>query len=128
MALLRLPRTARLLKPRDFAGLRQNAKRLRGDAFQIEYKATDAATPRLGMAVSRRVSKLAVVRNRIRRTIRESFRLHRSAIPPCDLLVIARTQAGNQTNAILRVELDTLWRKLAALMPSPAPVTMPPGS
>jgi ribonuclease P protein component len=66
------------------------------------------------MAVSRRVSKLAVVRNRIRRQIRESFRLHRSRLPACDILVIARQAAAQQSNAQLRMELESLWSRLAA--------------
>ncbi len=72
------------------------------------------AGARLGMAVSRRVSKLAVMRNRIRRQIRESFRLQRARLPDLDILVIARTFAATQTNAALRAELLMLWQALAA--------------
>jgi ribonuclease P protein component len=125
---LRYPRTARLLKPGDFAALRKNAKRIHGVALQIEYRFTDAPTARLGMAVSRRVSKLAVVRNRIRRTVRESFRLHYASLPSCDILVVARTVASTHSNQTLRDELDGLWRKLTALKQTAAPVKMPPGS
>lgn len=79
----------------------------------IQYRPRDTTGARLGMAVSRRVSKLAVVRNRIRRQIRESFRLHRARLPDLDILVIARTLAATQPNAALRAELLTLWQALA---------------
>lgn len=125
---LRFPRAARLLKPGDFAALRRNAKRIHGTAFHLEYQPTDASLARLGMAVSRRVSKRAVVRNRIRRTIRESFRLNLPTLPACDILVVARTAAAEQTRAALRAELDVLWKKLAPLKPDSAPVTMRAGS
>lgn len=69
---------------------------------------------RLGMAVSRRVSKRAVVRNRIRRQIRETFRIQRSRLPNIDILLIARTQAAAQDNAALRNDLAIIWNKLAA--------------
>ena len=72
------------------------------------------STARLGMAVSRRVSKLAVERNRIRRQIRESFRLRRPQLPSCDVLVIARPSAAQLGNVELRHELAQLWRKLDA--------------
>lgn len=125
---LRYPRTARLLKPGDFAALRKNAKRIHGAAFQIDYRLTDAPTARLGMAVSRRISKLAVVRNRIRRTVRESFRLNYARLPSCDILVVARTAASAHTRQTLREEIEGIWRKLAALKQTAAPVKMPPGS
>ncbi|HEX6832074.1 MAG TPA: ribonuclease P protein component [Rudaea sp.] len=140
---LRFPRAARLLKPGDFTALRRNARRLHGGIFQIEYRPNDAASSdaaptaaatqpppiaRLGMAVSRRVSKKAVVRNRIRRTIRESFRLHRALLPACDVLVIARTSAAERSNAELRADLETIWQRLSALKPDGAAVKMPPGS
>jgi ribonuclease P protein component len=108
------PRAARLLRPADFSTLRRLGKRISLRYFQCEYRPTDAPTARLGMAVSRRVSKRAVVRNRIRRQIRESFRLTRPRLPCCDLLVIARTQAAEANNAALRAELDLLWTKLRA--------------
>ena len=76
------------------------------------------------MAVSRRVSKLAVVRNRVRRVSRESFRLHRAILPHLDILLIARTQAAGETNAVLRVELESIWSRLAALKEIDAPGTM----
>ena len=76
------------------------------------------------MAVSRRVSKHAVVRNRIRRVIREYFRLFRRQLPPLDLLLIARGSAAEQSNGALRDDLQILWQKLAALKESDAPGTM----
>jgi ribonuclease P protein component len=108
------PRAARLLRPDDFAALRRTGKRVALKHFHCEFRPNAGATARLGMAVSRRVSKLAVVRNRIRRQIRESFRLRRPGLPACDVLVIARVSTAELSNAALREELDQLWRKLSA--------------
>jgi ribonuclease P protein component len=119
---LSYPRTARLLLPGDFAALRRGSKRLAAQYFHCEFRLNDLEGARLGMAVSKRVSKRAVERNRIRRQIRESFRLRRGALPGCDVLVVARTSANEQTNAILRADLEALWQKLAKLHPlAPAP-------
>jgi ribonuclease P protein component len=123
-AALSLPRGARLLKPGDFTSLRGNAKRVSSRSFLAEYRPTQHDCARLGMAVSRRVSKRAVVRNRIRRVIRESFRLHRALLPQLDLLLIARVLAVAQPNGALRAELDSIWRTLAALKETHAPGTM----
>lgn len=123
-AALSLPRTARLLRPGDFTALRGQSQRASSRCLLAEYRPTAQASARLGMAVSRRVSKLAVVRNRIRRVIRESFRLHRANLPCMDILVIARTLAAEQTNACLREELESLWSRLAALKQTDPPGTM----
>lgn len=120
----RLPRTARLLRPGDFAALRAAAKRASSRHFKAEYHSSPSESVRLGMAVSRRVSKRAVERNRIRRVIREYFRLTRQLLPPLDLLVIARQSAADQTNATLRADLQLLWQKLAALKEIDATGTM----
>ena len=103
-----------MLRPADFTTLRRSGKRIALKHFHCEYRLNETDTARLGMAVSRRVSKLAVVRNRIRRQIRESFRLRRGGLPACDVLVIARGSTAELGNAALREELEHLWRKLVA--------------
>jgi ribonuclease P protein component len=129
MADLGLPRHARLLRRADFAALRAASARCATPCFAVEYRPSAAALARLGIAVSRRVSKHAVVRNRIRRVIRESFRLNRAALPALDLLVVARARAAAADNAALRAELAALWRRLAAaLNETSAPGTMRAGS
>ncbi|MBN8728553.1 MAG: ribonuclease P protein component [Xanthomonadales bacterium] len=109
------PRSARLLHPRDFARLREGSRRVGSANFSAQVGSAEAAEPRLGLAVSRRVSKRAVRRNRIKRIARDSFRRHRTDLPPCDVLVIARASADAQDNASLHAELATLWRRIAAL-------------
>ena len=68
-----LPRTARLLKPGDFAALRTASRRLNARHFIAEFAPNNRAGCRLGQAVSRRVSKRAVDRNRIKRLVRDSY-------------------------------------------------------
>ncbi len=68
----------------------------------------DAQRPRLGITVSRRVGK-AVVRNRVRRRIRECFRLKlREQIPAgTAMVVIARPGAGQLKTPAINAELLT---------------------
>jgi ribonuclease P protein component len=120
VANLSLPRTARLLARSDFAALRQRSDRLTTRSFVAEYRESSLSTPRLGCAISRKVSKLAVVRNRIRRVIRESFRHHRQTLPNLNILLIARSSSAGQTNPALRADLQRIWQQLAARKPAPA--------
>jgi ribonuclease P protein component len=62
--------------------------------------------PRLGVTVSRKVGG-AVVRNRVKRTLREWFRRTRSQLPDgTDWVVIARSAAAGVPSAELVEELD----------------------
>ena len=115
----RFPRAARMLVARDFAELRaKGSRRIASRHFSAEYRPTDRATARLGLAVSRRVSKLAVQRNRIKRLVRESFRRRRASLQPVDILVIARSSAVDIDGPALLADLDLLWSRLPALKPA----------
>lgn len=69
---------------------------------------------RLGVTVSRKVSPRAVIRNRIKRQIRESFRhiQDRNGLPPLDLVVIAKPAAARTPLPALRRNLDSGFDKL----------------
>ena len=81
---------------------------------------------RLGVTVSKRVDKSAVGRNRIRRQIKESFRLLRHSLAPGDYVLLAKPEAAKADNAALRAELLSLFEHARTLKPMPAPGTMPP--
>ena len=65
----------------------------------------------MGMTVSRRVSPKAVVRNRIKRRIRESFRVVQALLAGLDLVVVARSPAASAVPAALRESLQRHWEK-----------------
>jgi ribonuclease P protein component len=48
---------------------------------------------RLGITVTKKVSKSAVRRNRVKRLVREVFRNHRALFPEADVVVIAKRGA-----------------------------------
>jgi ribonuclease P protein component len=110
-----LPREARIRRAGDFAVLRQASGRLGGRCFSVRYQQNELGQARLGLAVSKRVSKRAVERNRIKRLLRESFRRARGQLPPLDLMVMAREQAAGVPGPELLAELDGLWRRLPPL-------------
>lgn len=119
-----LPREARLRRAADFAAMRQGSGRLGGRCFSVRYRPNGLDQARLGLAISKRVSKRAVERNRIKRLLRESFRRARRELPPLDLLVTARESAVERTGAELLAEIDALWRKLPSLKRDDGPATM----
>lgn len=110
-----LPREARLRRAADFAALRHASGRFGGRCFSVRYRPNALGHARLGLAISKRVSKRAVERNRIKRLLRESFRRVRAQLPPVDLMVMAREQAAGLPGLELLAEIDVLWSRLCAL-------------
>lgn len=86
-----------------------------GAASGPDDVARTTAPARLGITVSRRVGG-AVVRNRVKRLLRESFRRIKGRFPAgAELVVIARTAAADADFATVLRELGELQRRLAGV-------------
>ncbi|MBI4403500.1 MAG: ribonuclease P protein component [Deltaproteobacteria bacterium] len=79
-----LPKSARLLTRKDFHF--RSGKRLKTDFFLFYY--CQRGSGRLGVSLSKKVLRLAVARNRIRRLIREVFRKNRERFRQTDVHVV----------------------------------------
>ncbi len=73
--------------------------------------------PRLGLIVSKKRIRKAVSRNRIKRIIRDSFRLHQNQLPAVDLILLAYQPADTADNRELNFSLDRHWKKLLSIIP-----------
>ena len=85
-----------------------------GDAhFTVLACRNDGPVARLGLAVSRKTARRANVRNRIKRQIRESFRLVHAELPAADFVVIAKAPCANLSGAAMRESLAQHWHRLS---------------
>ena len=108
-----LPRAARLLKPADFKQVFKKNQATNDRLFRILARANQVGQSRLGMAVSKKVDRTAVGRNRIKRVIRESFR-HWSADSDIsfDIVVLPRPVAASICNQQLFRSLRGHWSRI----------------
>jgi ribonuclease P protein component len=109
---LTLPARLRLRRKGDFDAAYARGRRLGDGFFAVTVTRNDTGAPRLGLAVAVKVAGGAVARNRLRRIIRESFRLHQRELPAVDLVVSARPPARAAGASALRASLAVLWKKV----------------
>ncbi len=128
------PVQARLIKPSDFKRVFRNPVVSSDRCFKVLARRNEGDYSRLGMAVSRKVDRHAVGRNRIKRVIRESFRQSFEAVvaevvdksksgskagatfegnyPGFDIVVLPRREAATICNHLLFQSLQTHWSRL----------------
>ena len=113
---LRFDRAARIKQGRDFARVRQAGERLAVGCLIANWQRLPADSPsRLGVVTARRIGG-AVVRNRARRLLRETFRLHQYDLAaPVDLVLVARPSIAGKRFADVERDFLTTLRKARML-------------
>jgi len=110
----RFRRANRLRSPLDFARVRAGGRRVNGRHLSLGYAAGEAEAPvRIGFSVSKRVGG-AVVRNRVKRRLREAARQQVTSLAlGWDIVIAARPSAAQQPYAALDAELRELLTRAA---------------
>jgi ribonuclease P protein component len=118
----RFQQSDRLRRSAEFQRVTRRGRRAAGTAFVVlvtehDSRRGDPAKCRLGITVSRKVGG-AVVRNRVKRRVREWFRTQRGSLGSgVDWVVIARAPAAGLVREATEDELSRLCR--AALRAAP---------
>jgi ribonuclease P protein component len=106
-----LPPLKRLLSPAEFRHVLKRPKRSSDAYFTILARKGPSRTARIGLTVSKRAAKRAVDRNRIKRLVREVFRMEQE-LPNWDFVVVAKPSAKAATNPVLRASLERHFSRL----------------
>jgi ribonuclease P protein component len=110
----RFRRADRILGSRDFGHALKSGKRGTSKSFVVAIaprtdgtlKKSDRIQSRLGVTVSKRIGN-SVIRNRVKRRIREWFRHAREGLPTgSDIVVIARRTARDLSGSEVALALD----------------------
>ena len=104
----------RLTDSSEFERVYKQGTAYRGRLFSVHAFPNEIGTLRLGLSVSKKVGN-AVVRNTLRRRMREIFAAAGDAEGHLDLVISARLAACDATFEELRGEFDRALRKLGAV-------------
>lgn len=108
----RIQKRDKLLKRPDFLYLSRHGHSVHNRYFVVAYCSNRFGRPRLGVTVTRKIGS-AVVRNRIKRIVREYFRRHRHQIGDSrDINVIAKKAAANVSTVQAFAALGHLFGKI----------------
>lgn len=87
-------------------------QRLSGRCYLLYYLNNDIGHSRLGIVASKRSIRRAVIRNQVRRIVREVFRRQKNQLPPLDLIFIAKACASKASNKELHKCINCLLKQL----------------
>jgi ribonuclease P protein component len=87
---LKYAKDYRLLTPEAFRYVFEKPKKISGEAIDFYIRKNHKTHPRLGLAVPKRALKSAVMRNRMRRQLREQFRLSAGSLGGYDIVAMVK--------------------------------------
>lgn len=110
---LRFGAELRLRSKLQFDAIYASGRRIDDRFFGLRVKPNGLTHARVGLAVAVKTAGSAVLRNRLRRLVRESFRLAQHDLPAVDIVVGAKFPAAGAPASTLRASLATLWQRVA---------------
>ena len=108
-----LPANARLLTKRDYSDVFDKAKKVEQNQLFALFRKNDNSVARIGTIISKKSCAKASQRNRIKRLIKESFRLRN--LSSFDVIIISRKGVNELSNPQIFYKLSKIWEKLEAI-------------
>ena len=103
----------RIRKRIDFQCVFRKKRRLYSPYYIIYYHTNTLKHSRMGVIVSKRSVSHAVQRSRVKRMVREVFRLQQAQLGAVDVVLVARKKASVAKKEELKQCLEQLFAKLS---------------
>lgn len=105
---------------KDYAEVFAARRVLRGARFALHYRLNGLSNARLGLVIPKKQARAAVLRNAVKRQVRELFRQRRAGLPAVDLILRLaqpldrpRRIVDRQARAGWRSEITALFDQLS---------------
>jgi len=120
-----LNRALRLRKNSDFQRVRQQGRSITSRLLILAWAPNEVGRLRVGFVVSKRISKLAVERNRVKRLLSEAVRRHLSELPVgWDIVLSARNHITVADLGALEEDIINLLHRARLLGPETEPTNV----
>lgn len=107
------PRQVRLLSAEDYRNVFNDVTcKVSNQHILLLARESTTQHARVGLVFSKKNVRKAVQRNRLKRLVRESFRLHQHKLEPLDIVVLSRPGISELDNQTVIKQLDKLWYRL----------------
>lgn len=106
--------STKIRHPSEFNAVFKRGSRFLSDCFALHYLKIEQDNPRLGMVISKRNCRLAVHRNRMKRLIREHFRLNQQQLSNFDFVVLLKSSSEKMSDLELKQCVENLFTQLMA--------------
>ena len=108
------PSELRLKKPAEYKKVFAKPVKSSDTYFTLLAIKNDFNHPRLGLAIAKKNIRKAVHRNVIKRAVRENFRIQQESLGNIDIVVLARREAVDAPQELLRKSLEKHWLRLVS--------------
>jgi ribonuclease P protein component len=108
-----LAKQYRLQKDRDFESVFKKGKTLSDKFLFLKVKKNDLQVSRFGLIIGKKISNKAVIRNRLKRQLREIIKNNLFNIKPgFDIVVITKSEIINKNYQEIKNDLEKLLKIL----------------
>ncbi|WP_367674873.1 ribonuclease P protein component [Buchnera aphidicola] len=101
----------RLVKRKEFNYVFLSPKKIFCRELVFFFRKSHISHSRIGIIISKKNIKKSNERNRIKRLVRETFRISQNRLIPMDYIVIVKKESMNLNNSKLMELLKQLWKK-----------------
>ena len=107
------PRQVRLLSAEDYRNVFNDVTcKVSNRHILLLARESNTQHSRVGLVVAKKNVRKAVERNRFKRLVRDSFRLHQHTLEPLDIVVLSRPGLSDLDNQTIIKQLENLWLRL----------------